>query len=150
MRGAYLERAAGKARNAAERRAIETVGAPLRERWKSWHKEQPEAQRARLAVTVEKATYLFERSSSNVEGRNGQLALFHHGLHRLTEKKLAALTVVHNFHTRRPDGTTPAERFFETEHRDLFTALLERMPQLVRPALPRSVRPYRTAERRAS
>ena len=91
---------------------------------------------------------LFQRSSSCVEGRNGQLALFHHGLHRLTETKLAALTVVHNFHIRRPDGTTPAERFFETEHRDLFSALLDRMPQLPRPARPRSLRPYREAMRR--
>jgi len=82
-----------------------------------------------------------------VEGRNGQLALFHHGLHRLTDKKLAALTAVHNFHTRRLDGTTPAERFFETEHSDLFNTLLERMPQLARPAKPRSLRPYRAAMR---
>jgi len=124
MRGAYLERAAGKARNAAERRAIETVGAPLRERWKSWHKEQPEAQRARLAVTVEKATYLFERSSSNVEGRNGQLALHHHGLHKINSSRLQVLTIFHNYDTRRSDGTTPAQRFFGHPHDDLFEFVL--------------------------
>jgi hypothetical protein len=32
-----------------------------------------------------------------VEGRNGQLALRHHSLHRLREQKLAALTTVHNY-----------------------------------------------------
>jgi len=55
-----------------------------------------------------------------------------------------------NFHTRRRDGTTPADRFFDTGHRDLFTALLERMPQFARPAQPRSVRPYRNATGQAS
>ena len=39
---------------------------------------------------------LFHRSSSCVEGRNGQLSLRHHGLHRLSNRKLAALTAVHN------------------------------------------------------
>jgi len=151
--GLYLQQVAARAKLAQDRRDIEATAdlllAPLRapdhplQRLGAETAEQLDAEAKTCAV-------LFQRSSSCVEGRNGQLALFHHGLHRLTEKKLAALTVVHNFHTRRPDGTTPAERFFETEHRDLFTALLERMPQLVRPALPRSVRPYRTAERRAS
>lgn len=55
---------------------------------------------------------LFQRSSSCVEGRNGHLALRHHCLHRLRTRKLKALTVVHNYFIRRPDGTTPAERFF--------------------------------------
>jgi hypothetical protein len=49
---------------------------------------------------------LFQRSSSAVEGRNGQLSLHHHGRHRLSDRKLAALTAVHNFHIRRADGTT--------------------------------------------
>jgi hypothetical protein len=44
--------------------------------------------------------------------RNGQLSLHHHDRHRLSVRKLAALTAVRNFHIRRPDGTTAAERFF--------------------------------------
>jgi len=100
------------------------VGAPLRERWKSWHKEQPEAQRARLAVTVEEATNLFERSSSNVEGRNGQFALHHHGLHKINSSRLQVLTIFHNYDTRRSDGTTPAQRFFGHPHDDLFEFVL--------------------------
>ncbi|MEF8770227.1 DUF6399 domain-containing protein [Candidatus Accumulibacter contiguus] len=44
-----------------------------------------------------------QRSSSGVEGRNGQLALHHQGRHRLSDRKLAALTVVHNYHIRRAD-----------------------------------------------
>jgi hypothetical protein len=40
---------------------------------------------------------LFQRSSSCVEGRNAQLALQHHSRHRLSDRKLAALTAVHNY-----------------------------------------------------
>ena len=39
---------------------------------------------------------LFQRSSSCVEGRNAQLALRHHSLHRLSDRKLTALTGVHS------------------------------------------------------
>ena len=148
--GLYLQRVAARTGLAASRRTTtetaEGLLAPLR---------APGHPLGRLdAATAEQVNAvaktcaeLFQRSSSCVEGRNGQLALFHHGLHRLTETKIAALTVVHNFHIRRPDGTTPAERFFETEHRDFFSALLERMPQLPRPARPRTLRPYREAMR---
>jgi hypothetical protein len=77
---------------------------------------------------------LYVRSSSCVEGRNGQLELHHHGLRGLSESKLAALTAVHNFWTRRVDGTTAAERFFGQRPRDLFEWLLDVMPDLPRPA----------------
>lgn len=151
--GLYLQQVATRAKLAQDRRDIaataELLLAPLREPDHPLQRLDAETSE-QLDAEVKACAVLFQRSSSCVEGRNGQLALFHHGLHRLTKTKLAALTVVHNFHTRRPDGTTPAERFFETEHRDLFTALLERMPQLARPALPRSLRPYRAAERRVS
>ena len=71
--------------------------------------------------------HLFQPSSSCVEGRNGQLALRHHALHRLSDRKLNALKVVHNFYLKREDGTTAAERFFDTPPRDLFAYLLERV-----------------------
>jgi len=85
-----------------------------------------------LAIARECAE-IFQRSSSCTEGRNGQLSLRHHNLHILTERKLRALTVVHNFDTHREDGTTPASRFFEMPHRDLFTVLLDRMRPPARP-----------------
>jgi hypothetical protein len=66
--------------------------------------------------------------SSGVEGRNGQLALHHHGRHRLSDRKLAALTAVHNYHIRRADDTTAAERFFGRAHETLFAQVLQRMP----------------------
>jgi len=77
---------------------------------------------------------LFQRSSSCVEGRNGQLSLRHHGLHRLSNRKLSALTVVHNFFTKRRDGTTSAQRFFGTKPKDLFMFLLDKMDLPGRPA----------------
>ena len=76
----------------------------------------------------------FQRSSSNVEGRNGVLALRHHSIHHLTQRKLSALTVVHNFGTTREDGTTAAQRFFGHKPRDLFEHLLMTLPPPRRPA----------------
>ena len=56
---------------------------------------------------------------------------------RLSEKRLRTLTVVHNYVVRRPDGTTAAERFFGQKQRDAFDWLLQRMPELPRPAAKR-------------
>ncbi len=66
----------------------------------------------------------FQRSSSCVEGRNGALSLNHHRFHRLNERSLRVLTIVHNFDVRRLDGTTAAERFFEAKHENLFESLV--------------------------
>ncbi len=77
---------------------------------------------------------LFQRSSSCVEGRNGRLSLCHHGQGALSGPRLQALTVVHNYLGERADGTTAAERFFGSKPNDRFTWLLERLPELPRPA----------------
>jgi hypothetical protein len=66
----------------------------------------------------------FQRSSSCVEGRNGMLSLNYHRFHRLNERTLKALTIMHNFDVRRGDGTTAAERFFEAKHKNLFDFLV--------------------------
>jgi hypothetical protein len=80
----------------------------------------------------------FARSSSAVEGRNGQLALRYHSLHRLPQRKLQALTAVHNFWLKRADGTTAAERFFGAKPADLFEYLVAHLPVPPRPAQRRS------------
>jgi hypothetical protein len=68
---------------------------------------------------------VFQRSSSNVEGRNGYLSLRNHQLRGLDHpRKRACLTAVHNFFLTRPDGTTAAERFFRQKPRCMFTAIL--------------------------
>ena len=75
----------------------------------------------------------FHRSSSAVEGRNGCLAQMYHCGRGLTQKRLAALTVIHNFGLKRADGTTAAERFFGTQFPDLFEWLMEQMGPLPLP-----------------
>lgn len=77
---------------------------------------------------------LWRRPSSCVEGRNSRLALWHHSWSRLSERKLAALTTVHNFFIKRADRTTAAERFFGQKPKELFPWLLERLTLLGRPA----------------
>ncbi|MCP4578850.1 MAG: hypothetical protein GY846_21435 [Deltaproteobacteria bacterium] len=76
---------------------------------------------------------IFQRLSSCVEGRNAQLALRHQGIHRLSNRHLQALTVIHNYYIRRRDGTTAAERLFEAKPNDLFEFLLDRMDYPARP-----------------
>jgi hypothetical protein len=66
----------------------------------------------------------FQRSSSCVEGRNGELSLYHHRFHRMSIRSLKALTVVHNFHRKRLDKTTAAQRFFGSAHENLFEFLV--------------------------
>lgn len=96
-------------------------------------KENTLNQATTLEISVEKQNILFEkayqlansfqRSSSQVEGRNGYLAFIHHGQKGIPKKKLKALTVIHNFDTKRTDGTTPAQRLYGKEFPDLFEFL---------------------------
>jgi hypothetical protein len=51
-----------------------------------------------------------------------------------SEKRLGALTVLHNYWVKRGDGTTAAQRFFGQRPADLFDWLLERFPDPPRPA----------------
>lgn len=68
---------------------------------------------------------VFQRSSANVEGRNGYLSLRNHQLRGLDRpRKRECLTAIHNFFLTRPDGTTAAERFFGQKPRPMFTAIL--------------------------
>jgi Family of unknown function (DUF6399) len=73
-----------------------------------------------------KLAEVFQRSSSNVEGRNGYLSLRNHQLRGLDHpRKRACLTAIHNFFLTRADGTTAAERFFGQKPRSMFTAILD-------------------------
>ncbi len=69
---------------------------------------------------------VFQRSSSNVEGRNGYLSLRNHQLRGLDlPRKRKCLTAIHNFFLTRSDGTTAAGRFFGQKPRSLFAAILD-------------------------
>ena len=143
--GIYLSLVASKAPEAEQRHLLkkksEELLAPLRMRDGPFQCiEEPE--RKRIEQVAEECAQLFQRSSSCVEGRNGQLALRHHSLHRLSHRKLTALTTVHNYGVKRPDGTTPAERFYGAKPGDLFEWILERVDLPGRPA---KKRPQTTA-----
>ena len=120
--GLYLKRAAGKEKD-SERKArilekskellaiLDDPNGPLA----CYNR----GDRKRLEEAAKQCSDIFQRSSSCVEGRNAQLSLRHHGIHRLSDRHLKALTIVHNYHMRNGIGTTPAERFFATKHRNL-------------------------------
>jgi hypothetical protein len=86
---------------------------------------RPETQNT-LRQQAKELAEIFQRSSANVEGRNGYLSLRHHQLRGLAlPRKRACLTAIHNFFLTRPDGTTPAERFFGQQPRSIFAAILD-------------------------
>ncbi len=87
----------------------------------------------KLAKLAEYCAGLFQRSSSCVEGRNAQLSLRHHGIHRLSNRSLKAQTIIHNFDTQRKDGSTAAERFFEAIPNNMFDYLKRKMAYPTRP-----------------
>jgi len=130
--GMYLGGVAAKAPKAARRGALRAVAeqclgearAAVAEPEGGW----PEAER-----WAREWSGWFQRSSSCVEGRKGQLELRHHSLHRLSKRKLETLTALHNYWLKR-GGTTAAERFFGKKPADLIEWLLSRLPLPARPA----------------
>lgn len=143
----YLERVAARSTRAERRHELQRRShqllAPLRQPDSPLQRLDADERRAIETVATE-CTDLFQRSSSCVEGRNGQLALHHHGKHRLSNRKLDVLTAVHNYFTRRPDGTTAAERFFGQPPTPMFAYLLTVLDPPPRPARKRP-RPQRVA-----
>jgi len=139
--GHYWGRAAARARTAEERTRLKEMAEELtREAWQEGGALARLAEEERLAVgaVARESAGLFCRSSSCVEGRNGRLSLQRHGHSRVSERRLKALTVIHNYLVERADGTTAAQRFFGQKHQDLFSWLLQRLPDLPRPAPKRS------------
>jgi hypothetical protein len=137
LAGYYWQQAAGRARAPQERQRLREMAKRLQE--EAWAEGGALARLGECeSKEVERVAWqcvgLFARSSSCVEGRNGRLSLHHHGQGRLSAARLKALGVVHNYLSRREDGTTAAERFFGSKPRDLFAWLLERLPDLPRPA----------------
>jgi hypothetical protein len=142
----YLEQAAARCARAEPRQRRQALSAqllaPLQQPTHPVQQPPPD-ERAEIEQVATDCATLFQRSSSAVEGRNGPLARYHHGRHRLSARKRAALTAVHNFHIRRPDGTTAAERFFGRPHMPLFEQVIARVspPPAPRRRRPRPVRP---------
>jgi hypothetical protein len=135
--GHYWAMAAGRARTAEERARLKEMAEELKK--EAWQKDGAlaslsEEEKRQVNEVAQERAGLFQRSSSCVEGRNGRLSLQHHGHSRVSERRLKAQTVIHNYLIKRADGTTAAERFFGQKHKDVFSWLLHRMPDLPRPA----------------
>jgi Family of unknown function (DUF6399) len=135
--GHYWAMAAQRARTAEEKKRLGELAEALQKA--AWQEggelaSLTEEERKEVEEVAHQSAGLFQRSSSCVEGRNGRLSLQHHGHSRVSERRLKALTVIHNYMVKRADGTTAAERFFGQKHKEVFTWLLERMPDLPRPA----------------
>jgi hypothetical protein len=134
--GFYLCRVAEKAGTAQERQRLRTLAGEVLARARSpdglWGTFSLDLQ-AELESKARQCADFFQRSSSCVEGRNGQLSLRHHALHHLTARKLQALTVLHNYAVQRADDSTAASRFYGGTPRDLFGWLLERLTPPTRP-----------------
>jgi Family of unknown function (DUF6399)/helix-turn-helix, Psq domain len=127
MPSCYLERVAQtRTVSAGEplRELAERLRTPLFEPGGAFA-ELSEAQQNQRNQQAKELAEVFQRSSSNVEGRNGYLSLRNHQLRGLDRpRKRACLTTVHNFFLTRADGTTAAERFFGQKPRSLFAAIL--------------------------
>jgi hypothetical protein len=105
-----------------------TAGAPLRELAEGLRAPlfEPGGVLSVLSAEAKRLAAVFQRSSSNVEGRNGYLSLRSHQLRGLDlPRKRTCFTAIHNFFLTRPDGTTAAERFFGQKPRSMFDAILE-------------------------
>jgi Family of unknown function (DUF6399) len=124
----YLERV-------AQRRTV-SAGEPLRELAECLRTplfepggafaELSEVEQSQLTHQAKELAEVFQRSSSNVEGRNGYLSLRNHQLRGLDRpRKRACLTAIHNFFLTREDGTTAAERFFGQKPQSMFAAILQ-------------------------
>jgi uncharacterized protein DUF6399/CENP-B-like protein len=86
-----------------------------------------------LQRSARECAEFFQRSSSCVEGHNGALSLRHHAARHLSSEKLNSRVVLHNYFSKRSDGTTAAERFFHQEPKEVFNWLLEKVSWPVRP-----------------
>jgi hypothetical protein len=134
--GLYWEAAAERGRDAEQRQRLRQLSQRLLRRARSPGgplRRLTAEEREAVEKGVREAAGLFVRSSSCVEGRNGRLALYHHGQGPLQQERLQALTVWHNYGSERSDGTTAAERFFGSKPQPLFEWLLQRIPDLPRP-----------------
>jgi hypothetical protein len=124
----YLDRVAGT-RTVSDgeplRELAERLRAPLCEPGGVLSVLSPGA-RDHLHDEARRLAAVFQRSSSNVEGRNGYLSLRSHQLRGLDlPRKRQCFTALHNFFLTRPDGTTAAERFFGQKPRSMFAAILD-------------------------
>lgn len=144
---AYLERAANRAKLAIDKEALRRTAHDRRQAGLAAlvAADLGDVERETLFNVAGECANLFQRTSSCVEGRNGQLSLRHHHVHTISPLRLETLTVIHNYFVQRPDGTTAAERFFGHPPADLLEHLLKNVDPPPRPAERRSSSPLRSS-----
>jgi hypothetical protein len=113
----HLNKVQGKARDKELRAYYRQRAAAAQNRYEqhSLTAQLDEKARQRYLEKAFGMAATFQRSSSQVEGRNGYLAF------------------VHNFDIRRGDGTTPAQRLFSKEFPDLFEFLCQNVTGFAEP-----------------
>jgi hypothetical protein len=106
------------------RELAEPLRAPLFEPGGALRALSPEAP-DQLHDEAKRRAAVCQRSSANVEGRNGSVSLRNHQRRGLDlPRKRECFTAMHNFFLTRPAGTTAAERFFGQQPRSMFAAIL--------------------------
>jgi len=139
--GRYLESVAKRQKKSEDRKTMMARAEGLLRGW--YGRDGPadeldEERRRQLEQVAEECVQMFARASSLTEGRNAELRRHHRNSHRLSKRKLGALTVVRNFFVRGRDQSSAAERFFGQKPRDLFEHLVESLDMPKRPAERRS------------
>ena len=119
----YYSKCRSKSKKELIEKTIKTLENKLNVRDGPWSSLLEEGRKS-LSIKAQECVELFQRSSSCVEGRNGQLSLLHHGHKRLGTQRIRVLKVIHNFGLLGKDGHTPAEQLFGQKPRNLFDYLL--------------------------
>lgn len=122
----YVQHRIALGRTKDERASLRALWARLRGEllscaspWRTWDVET----RRVVQQVAQSCAPMFPRSTSALEGHNGQDALVHHQRHQLSETFRTARLVVRNYVITRADGTTAAERLFGNKPGDLIEHL---------------------------
>jgi hypothetical protein len=130
----YLQNIVPKAKDAEQKVRIQNTTEMICQRYKGYLLDWIQTPRGQeLHGAALECAQIFQRSSSCVEGRNGRLSLMYGTGRGLSERRLKILTILHNFHIKREDGSTAAERFFEKKPEELFNYVLDKVSFPVRP-----------------
>ena len=126
----YVHRRIELGRNENERTTLKALWASLRAKamactspWSTWSANQRQC----VWDVVQSCVRMFPRSTSMLEGHNGQDSLCQHQHHQLSEDFRKARIVVRNYVVQRADGTTAAERLFGGKPDDLIEHLCSRI-----------------------
>lgn len=130
MPAVYVQHRIALGRTEDERESLRALWTRLRadlvaadSPWKAWDR----AKRHAVLELVRSCVLLFPRSTSMLEGHNGQDSLCQHQRHQLSDTFRKARLVLRNYVITRADDTTAAERLFGKKPGDLIEYLCARI-----------------------